>query len=754
MAIKREKRQVEYSTKIGVNRGSGIASAAQAKAQESQIFDRILTQQADENLKRLQERGERLGLDRATKTKFSTISKDIDIDGTIQTVNVPIMPETPTGMGLTEAKTYQKNIVDLFNARMKTDIDSQILQASREAVMNNATPDIFDRDLDVRLKPFFDAMPDGSYRQLMRTYAQERKDVHSYKVFDNDRRNQTAQAKFNYDNQLANANVAIGFVYKDRKITAADYENVDYESLENAGIDTTTLKLAQKNEIESFNIAGDFFRKHNIISDPNSVNDFNRLIQGKVDEITVNGETITRDKLSPYLSNARSFQIISEELKNLDIYNNEQYVDRAIRQKYENDFSRGIDGIYNGNRISSSIAANPKDFDKFYNKHKLMYDRQLEESLARNGIKINELTKFRAMLNAHSYIPENVRTEIESIIRNPSTTGITTMMPFLETLNTYGIENKEYAMPGMNRKQKRQLGLLISLYNKNGRDAEKTSIEYQSLKDKFDTQGDITQIIQTNIQTGSTYISNRRDLIEQINGHMQKEDGVLKDLRVFSIDRGFQEEVVREVELLLMTGRVITDDDDYVNMISEAVNNVLSYDTIYSIDDTTSPLITSDEILMLKTTPGMQRTRITKYGAKKYYGIVDTNFNTKSEDGSNKINYIHDSILMELEDADPSQFVGEESGKRQFINKMKKLKGTNEFFYEDERETMHIQLTPIGAVYSEQNPPDYFISIYNPQNDSYEPIVSESGTRLIITSEEFNEERDEYIEFLKKGRYE
>ena len=358
------------------------------------------------------------------------------------------------------------------------------------------------------------------------------------------------------------------------------------------------------------------------------------------------------------------------------------------------------------------------------------------------------------MLNAHSYIPENVRTEIESIIRNPSTTGITTMMPFLETLNTYGIENKEYAMPGMNRKQKRQLGLLISLYNKNGRDAEKTSIEYQSLKDKFDTQGDITQIIQSNIQTGSTYITERRHLIEQINGHMQKEDGVLKDLRVFSIDRGFQEEVVREVELLLMTGRVITDDDDYVNMISEAVNNVLSYDTIYSIDDTTSPLITSDEILMLKTTPGMQRTRITKYGAKKYYGIVDTNFNTKSEDGSNKINYIHDSILMELEDADPSQFVGEESGKRQFINKMKKLKGTNEFFYEDERETMHIQLTPIGAVYSEQNPPDYFISIYNPQNDSYEPIVSESGTRLIITSEEFNEERDEYIEFLKKGRYE
>ena len=92
--------------------------------------------------------------------------------------------------------------------------------------------------------------------------------------------------------------------------------------------------------------------------------------------------------------------------------------------------------------------------------------------------------------------------------------------------------------------------------------------------------------------------------------------------------------------------------------------------------------------------------------------------------------------------------------KKQFINKMKKLKGTNEFFYEDERETMHIQLIPIGAVYSEQNPPDYFISIYNPQNDSYEPIVSESGTRLILTSEEFNEERDEYIEFLKKGRYE
>ena len=73
MAIKKEKQQVSYQNKIGVvNRGSGVATAANNASRQAQIFDTILNQQADENLKRLQERGERLGKERANKTNFES----------------------------------------------------------------------------------------------------------------------------------------------------------------------------------------------------------------------------------------------------------------------------------------------------------------------------------------------------------------------------------------------------------------------------------------------------------------------------------------------------------------------------------------------------------------------------------------------------------------------------------------------------------------------------------------------------------
>ena len=266
MAIKREKKLIDYQTKIGVNRGAGIATAANNAAQQSEIFDRLLNREADANLNRLKKRGEKLGEKRAAKTQFQTISTEIEVDGEKKIVNVPIRPPTPTGMGLTEAEVYEKNIVNLFNNRMKTDIDSEIISASLDAIDNNGTPDRFDMDVDARLKPYFDAMADGSHRELMKIYAQERKDIHGFKVWNKHKQNIESNARHIYTYQLKDATNYADLNYKHKKIKKEEILNIiNIEALKQAGIDTTNIELDIDKMIIGYNLANDFWKQYPIL---------------------------------------------------------------------------------------------------------------------------------------------------------------------------------------------------------------------------------------------------------------------------------------------------------------------------------------------------------------------------------------------------------------------------------------------------------------------------------------------------------
>lgn len=749
MAIKKEKQQVSYQNKIGVvNRGSGVATAANNASRQAQIFDTILNQQADENLKRLQERGERLGKERANKTNFESAIVDVEVDGEMQSVNVPVFPEnTPSGMGLTEAKVYEKNIVSLYNARMKTDIDTEIRNASNDALMSNSSPDLFDKDIDNRLKPFFEAMPDGSHSEMMKTYAQERKDIHGYKVFTNDRNNKLFNAKAQQKYQALEVETYITNRYKNKKITKEELlDIVDIDSLKAAGIDTTTILSDIDKQVTGANLAHEFFKEYPILKSPNDVNKLNKLVTGRADSIEIQGKTVTQEDLLKYLDNPITNKIISTDLKNIDIFNNETFTDTVTRQGFDNDIDNLLTKIIDGERVTTTMSGNQKAFGKIYKKNRQYYDEKISAVLVHKGIEPTEINKFSYLVKL-GYTDPMMVSQIQSVLRQPSADGIKATLPYMKIINQRGMEDKSYIPEGMILRHKRQLSLFVSLHKQTNGSNEEVAELYSGLKDKLDNTGDITQVILSNIQTTSN-VNSMAALMETVKEKMQG----MKD--VFSYDIDYLKEVQNGVQLKLLTGQVITKDDDYVPMIEEAMNEVVAYDKKYSEDYTTAPAISSDEILVKKTDPNMQRTRISKYGALGYYGVNDSQINSKLSTETH-IHYVHDLIINEIKTASvgPNGTFETENAKKRFIKKLNNNKGTKEFFYQDERTDSHVQLMPISGYYTSGQTPDYHIGIWNPALGTYQHVPTDAGTLINITSDEFDDEREKYINKLDSEKH-
>ena len=743
MAI-REKTQ-DYRTKIGVvNRKSGLATAAANAQSQANIFDTLLNAKAKETLDRLRDRGERLGEERVAKTQIQTSTQVVEMDGEERVITVPVFPETPSGMGLTEAATFEKNIVNLFNNKMKTEIDSEISKASMAALDGNFTPDVFDKDVDTRLKPYFEAMPDGSHTEMMRIYAQERKDVHGFKVYSNDRTNKRFNAKENLDYRFEEATNYAYNRYKDRKLTEKELmEIVDLDSASNSGINIEPYRQKLLRLKTGTDLAHDFYKEYPVLGNATNVNKLNKLVAGRVDSIEMDGRTISRDDLLRYLDDPVASKIISEEIKRVDIFNNETYVNTIARESFENDIENLLPDLIRGEKVTTAIAGDPETFAKLYKKNKNYYDEKINRVLKNQGVPDTPINRYQYLLGL-GYSDDIVTREIESVLRQPSEAGLNQIIPFMKVLNNYGMENSEFKARGMSLRQKRQLSLLVSLHKRTDGNASETAELYSSLKDRFDTSGDINQILKTNITT-STRVNSRGDLREEIQQYMSKRK------KVFRYDRDFLQEVQNDVEVQLMMGKTVDDDDDYPEIIEEAINHVQGYDKKYSEDYTTAPVVTADEMLTLKTDPSMQSTRVVKYGALSYYGISDVEINTTLSPEVH-IHYMHDTIIDELKTADPEIFGGK-AQKNKIIRELVSNKGTKEFFYKDERDTPHIQLLPISKFYPRGQSPDYFIGIWDIEQGAYRAIPTESGTFINIIKEQFDDAKQKYINKLEEERY-
>jgi hypothetical protein len=755
MAIKREKKLIDYQTKIGVNRGAGIATAANNAARESQIFDQILNDAADKNLVRLKKRGEKLGKEAAVKTIFDSVSTEIEVDGVKKIVNVPVRPPTPLGMGITEAEVYEKNVVNIYNNRMKTDIDSEIIEASKEAVFNNATPDMFDKDIDARLKPYFDAMADGSHQEEMRIYSQNRKDVHGYKVFTNHRTNLSDNAIASYTVNRNGLIQELNNRYRTDDINYQEYKErlTSYtKNLKTSGINTTKQELENKVMLEAYKLGGEFWKEYPVLKSDSDISKLHRLIKDETESITLSDKRIvTKKDLLKYIDNPTTAKLIAKDLKVLDIFNNEDYMQRHRRTKFNTDFTLGVEAVLDGRPFTSSISADPKEFGKYYSKNPMYYNQILDSQITLSGEEPTELRRYEVMLKAHGFIPEILREDMKSFLITPSKESLITIMPYLSIASDYKLENREFKMEGFNARQSRQLNYVAHIYKSSNKDVETTFDIYDDLKDKLDDKGDITNIIRNNLQSSSE-INSRKDLERFVRDNLKTQD-ILGSIGAYSVPDDFIQEVIREVEITILTNKVIVEDTEYDPIIGKAVNQVLAYKD-YSISGSTAPRFIANEFLHIDVEQKFQRRRVVKNGAEANYGVYPQGYDVEQESTGLTINYMHQIIIDKLKKVDPESLPGfEKSDLSRLIQNLENNKGTEKFFYNDQEEDLHINLIPESDNYLRGQKPEYHIGIFNPGDGNYIPLQNgNTPVYLKLSREEFEKERDDYIIKLKEER--
>ena len=756
MAIKREKKLVDYQTKIGVTRGAGISTAANNAAREAQIFDQILNRQADANLKRLKERGHKLGTDKAYETSFDSMPQEVEIDGVKRTINVPVKPPPPLGMGKTESEQYEKNIVNLFNNKLRTDIDSEIIKASQEALSNHATPDMYDKNVDNILAPYFESMADGPHEEIMKSYAQERKDVHGYKVFTNYRSDLADNSIASYTVNRNNLTQKMNNRYRTGN---ADYEEYVRElkgyrdGLSTGGVNTKKYELADKAMIEGYRLGGEFWKEYPILKNASDISKIHRLVKDETNEITLSdGRKVVKENLLKYLDNPETAKLLSRDLKALNIFNNETYIDTKVREQMGTDFGKGITAVLNGQRYSSSIASDVKLFEKFYDTKPAYWNQILDSQIELAGEKPTPLRRYEVMLKAHGFAPLLVRQSMRSFLINPSKESLQDVIGFLSVTSDHKINNSEYRLEGFNAKESRQLNYVAQIYKSSGNDIETTFEIYDSLKDKLDQSGDISNEIQKNLMT-STSILNRKDLRNFVVQDLQNGE-ILRGLGAYSVDDDFVTEVIREVEIMVLTNnQVVLEEDQYNEIIAKAANQVLAYKG-YSVSGSTAPRFVANEFVYSDTDQNMQRKRIVKYGAEENYGIYPQGIDVTQKESGKSISYIHQTIIDKIKKVDAESLDGfEDSDVFALIQFLESKKGTDEFFYNNESTDLHINLIPESDNYLRGQTPEYHIGLFNPGGGDYIPLQNgNTPVFLKITRDEFEKEKEKYKTELTEGR--
>ena len=171
MALKKEQTEVKYSEMIGVNRGSGFASLADAS----------LTQ----GLKTLQKYGKKIGEEAAENAVFSQVEQEVTLpDGTKQKqfVTGPV-PELKIGKftNKSAAEAYDKNIFDKYKNEVQSTIKNIIIEERANAIAENRNGDGFNEIVNARIEPILTDL-EPKFKTLVTTYSNDQQQQHWYQV--------------------------------------------------------------------------------------------------------------------------------------------------------------------------------------------------------------------------------------------------------------------------------------------------------------------------------------------------------------------------------------------------------------------------------------------------------------------------------------------------------------------------------------------------------------------------------------------
>ena len=361
MALKKEQSEVKYSEMIGVNRGSGFASLADASLTQANALNNLTAQFADQGLKTLQKYGKKIGEEAAENAVFSQVEQEVTLpDGTKQKqfVTGPV-PELKIGKftNKSAAEAYEKNIFDKYKNEVQSTIKNIIIEERANAIAENRNGDGFNEIVNARIEPILTDL-EPKFKTLVTTYSNDQQQQHWYQVESKflDRKEKRENLEYTngltvklneYDSLLINGASKEVLTEKEDEIKnhIKNYRDIGNDNAVATG-DITISNL--NNTKQAFNTLQTIIPKNYIdlsANDQKTVVDdllkFEQILQGGVKSITLsNGTVIKNTEIAKMFNNDATAQS-----------------NMATRvSKIRTDFNTGLDGKIKTNLFNSYLA--------------------------------------------------------------------------------------------------------------------------------------------------------------------------------------------------------------------------------------------------------------------------------------------------------------------------------------------------------------------------------------------------------------
>lgn len=361
MALKKEQTEVKYSEMIGVNRGSGFASLADASLTQANALNNLTAQFADQGLKTLQKYGKKIGEEAAENAVFSQVEQEITLpDGTKQKqfVTGPV-PELKIGKftNKSAAEAYEKNIFNKYKDEVQSTIRNIIIEERANAIAENRNGDGFKEIVNARIEPILTDL-EPKFKTLVNTYSNDQTQQHWFQVESKflDRKEKRENLEYTNGikiklNELESLmiNGADENTIKEKSDEIKDFINTYKEEGNDNAVASGDLTISQlSNTKNAFSTLQTIIPKDYInlsANDQKTVVDdllkFEQILQGGVKSITLsNGTVIKNTEIAKMFNNDASAQSTM-----------------ATRvSKIRTDFNNGLDGKIKTNLFNSYLA--------------------------------------------------------------------------------------------------------------------------------------------------------------------------------------------------------------------------------------------------------------------------------------------------------------------------------------------------------------------------------------------------------------
>jgi hypothetical protein len=172
MALKREGRQVDYKSQIGVNRGQGFADLAQASLNRATQFDKTLDRFAGETLNAIQNISAREGAKEGELYDIQTEEKTIinPNTGLEEKVKVYSPIQIPKSLRTrTSIEAFEKSLYKRYENEILQDLENIAVQESNNAINNNFPLAEFDAVTREKYEAIYENLSDTVLEKVARS---------------------------------------------------------------------------------------------------------------------------------------------------------------------------------------------------------------------------------------------------------------------------------------------------------------------------------------------------------------------------------------------------------------------------------------------------------------------------------------------------------------------------------------------------------------------------------------------------------